>query len=161
MQNKKRQYHHRQEPCPECGQVYNRLHNFGCKYNNEPMPDFRKYKGRVRRVEQFRLPEKLDRRVKLTHAQKDEIRQLVAAHADRAKRGIIGEAISQRILARRYGVSRRTIQFILDPAKVERNKQTFQERGGWRTYYKGRDARKEIQKEHRHYKEGLYKKGLL
>ena len=58
-----------------------------------------------------------DRRRKLSDEQKDEIAALKGT-------------ISQRECAKRYGVSRRTIQFIWDPDKHKRNLQCRQERGG-------------------------------
>lgn len=104
--------------------------------------------------------EALDRRVMLTQEQKDEIRKRAKAHAYRALYGIKGEAISQRILAREYGVSRRLIQFILDDNKYQENLKRRQERGGWKQYYdKEKHATKT--KEHRNYKKELYQKGLI
>lgn len=91
--------------------------------------------------------EALDRRVKLSAAQKEEIKDL-------------GEKHSQRVLARMYGVSRRTIQFILDPAKHEQNLLRRKERGGWQQYY-DREENTKTQKEHRDYKKELFTKGLL
>jgi transposase len=91
--------------------------------------------------------EKLDRRVKLSSAQKEEILELKEKH-------------SQRGLAKMFGVSRRTIQFILDPAKHEENLLRRKERGGWKQYYDKEYNRKAI-KEHRDYKKELFTKGLL
>ena len=56
---------------------------------------------------------------------------------------------------KRYGVSRRTIQFILDPEKLLENKKRRAERGGWKQYY-DKDAHTEAIKEHRSYKQELY-----
>lgn len=63
---------------------------------------------------------------------------------------------SQRALARMFGVSKRTIQFILDPKKKEENLKRRQERGGWKQYYKKEDHA-EAMKEHRRYKYNLLK----
>ena len=68
------------------------------------------------------LPRNKDRRVKLTEQQRDEIT---------ANKG----GLSQRALARKYGVSRRTITFILDPDKLAANLQRREERGGSSLYY--------------------------
>ena len=54
--------------------------------------------------------EKLDRRVKLTTEQKIEVKLLY----DDGNH-------SQRTLAVKFGVSRWTIQFIIDPSKKEKN----------------------------------------
>ena len=86
---------------------------------------------------------KHDRRRKLTDADKEEI-----------KSNPLG--LSQRKLALMYGVSRRTIQFTLDPQKLEENKKRRAERGGSKKYY-DKDAHKESMKEHRKYKHELYK----
>lgn len=91
--------------------------------------------------------EKLDRRVKLSSAQKEEILQLKEKH-------------SQRGLAKMFGVSRRTIQFIIDPAKHEENLLRRKERGGWKQYY-DKESHREAIKEHRDYKKDLFNKGLI
>lgn len=88
--------------------------------------------------------ENLDRRVKLTKEQKDEIKT-------------IGDRMSIHAIAKLYGVSRRTIQFILDPKKLEENKKLRQQRGGWKQYY---DKEKQVQatKNYREYKQSLLDK---
>jgi hypothetical protein len=90
---------------------------------------------------------KYDRRVKLTPEEKKEI------HTNAL-------GLSQRALASKYGVSRRTITFILDPNKLEENKKRRKERGGSKQYYKP-DEWAETMREHRHYKHNLHKKGLI
>ena len=82
----------------------------------------------------------LDRRRKLTPEQRAEIRLL---HVE-------GKT-SQRSLASMYGVSRRTIQFIVSPEKLAQNKERRLERGGWRQYY-DKTTHAEAVKEHRQYK---------
>lgn len=84
----------------------------------------------------------LDRRRRLTEQQKDEIRSLKGT-------------MSQRACANMFGVSRRTIVFLWNPEKLERNKQCRQERGGWRQYYTKEKKREEM-KSYRHYKQDLY-----
>lgn len=69
-----------------------------------------------------KLPTGKNRRVKLTQEQRDEIAANVGG-------------LSQRALARKYGVSRRTITFILDPDKLRENPQRRKERGGSQRYY--------------------------
>lgn len=87
-----------------------------------------------------------DRRVKLTAQQKGEIQASVG--------------VSQRELARLYGVSRRTIQFILDPAKRRENLERRSERGGSAAYY-DRDEHRETAKRHRRHKQKLALRGDL
>ena len=90
---------------------------------------------------------KYDRRVKLTPEDKKEI------HANALE-------LSQRVLADKYGVSRRTIQFILDPEKLKENLKRRKERGGSKQYY-NKEEWAETMKEHRQHKHNLHKKGLI
>lgn len=100
--------------------------------------------------EKMKLPPKFDRRVKLTDEQRKEIREKYAT-------GLL----STRILATQYNVSRRTIQFIVDPEKYDRARNQFKERRKDGRYKGTKEQWAKIQKEHRHYKQELYKKGLL
>ncbi len=90
---------------------------------------------------------KLDKRVKLTDEQRKEIKE--------NKLGL-----SQRKLAQDYGVSRRLIQFILDPEKLEENKKRREERGGSKIYY-DKDKHKESMRIHRKRKTDLFNEGLI
>jgi hypothetical protein len=65
---------------------------------------------------------KTDKRCKLTAEQKIEIVQLKADA--KAK----GKKLGDRPLAELYGVSRRTIQFLTDPAKLEANRELAKKR---------------------------------
>ena len=103
------------------------------------------YKAQKYKIED----ESLDRRKKLTKRNKLEI----IALSNKA-------GLSQRALARMYNVSRRTIQFVIDPDKLKQNLKRREERGGWKQYY-DKDEWKETMKEHRHYKHDLYKKNLI
>lgn len=85
---------------------------------------------------------KYDRRVKLTPEQKEEIRKNA-------------QGLSQRKLAIMYEVSRRTIQFILDPEKQKENLKRKAERGGYSQYY-DKDKNAEYMREHRRYKQSLF-----
>ncbi len=58
---------------------------------------------------------------------------------------------SQRQLAKMFSVSRRTIQFIIDPEKLKNNLERRKERGGTKQYYK-KDSHNAAMKEHRRYK---------
>lgn len=92
---------------------------------------------------------KLDKRVKLT----DEDRvNIVEDYAT----GLI----SQRGLAEKYGVSRRLIQFVLDPEKKERAQAQFNERQKDGRYY-DKDKHSAYMKDHRDHKKELYKQGLI
>ena len=89
---------------------------------------------------------KADHRIKLTDEQKMEIRQLA-----------LREGLSQRQLAKRFQVSRRTITFILDPSKLVQNRKARLARGGWKQYY---DTAKNASyiKKHRRHKQDVYLK---
>ncbi len=97
--------------------------------------------------EKLKMKKSDDRRRKLTDAQRSEI-------------AVNAGGLSQRELARMYGVSRRTVQFILDPAKAEQNKLRREERGGSKIYYV-KEKHTIATREHRQYKQQLYLKGLL
>ena len=101
------------------------------------------------KCERIKLPERLDRRIKLLREQKSEI--CLLRHC---------ENLSQRKLARMFGVSRRTIQFVLDPEKLEANKKARELRGGWALYYDAEKHRDYV-KGHRRYKHGLLRAGLI
>lgn len=92
---------------------------------------------------------KYDRRVKLSKEDKEEILALYESGNH-----------SQRELARMYGVSRRSIQFIVNPEKLQENKQRRAERGGWKAYY-DKEKNTAAIREHRNYKQSLYVKGLI
>ena len=89
----------------------------------------------------------LDKRVKLTDKQREEIKENP-------------HGLSQRALARMYKVDRRTISFILNPEALKQNKERRKERGGSKQYY-NRENNRIAMKKHRDYKKSLMKKGLL
>ena len=91
---------------------------------------------------------KLDKRVKLTDKQREEIKVLK------------GGALSQNAVALQYGVSRRTIQFIWFPEQHEENKKRRAERGGSAQYY-NREEHNASMRKHREYKKELHEKGLI
>jgi predicted DNA-binding protein (UPF0251 family) len=90
-----------------------------------------------------------DKRVKLTAEDKENILLEYAS-------GLF----SQRDLATKYGVSRRLIQFTLDPDKAERNKVLFAERQKDGRYY-DREKNNEYMKRHRDHKKELWNNGFL
>ena len=90
-----------------------------------------------------------DRRVKLTDDDKELIRRIRKE-----------ENLSQRELARKFNVSRRLIQYVLDPEKLTENKRLREERGGSKQYY-DKEKHREYMKDHRRYKQDLYIKGEI
>lgn len=93
--------------------------------------------------------EKLDRRVKLSSDDK-------ALIVDEYKTGLI----SINGLARKYNVSKRTIQFTLFPERAERARQQYKERRKDGRYY-DREKHTQAMKTHREYKKKLNDEGLL
>lgn len=93
--------------------------------------------------------EKLDKRVKLTKEQKVEIKEMYETGN-----------YSYRILAEMFNVSKRTIQFIVKPEKLEENKKAFAERQKDGRYY-DKEKHKDYMKSHRRYKHELYKDGKI
>jgi transposase-like protein len=93
--------------------------------------------------------EKLDKRVKLTEADKENIKK-------EYETGTIGI----NALARKYGVSKRLIQFTLFPERKEQAKKAFAERRKDGRYY-DKDKQREYQRKHRSHKKELYDKGHL
>lgn len=91
--------------------------------------------------------ENLDRRVKLTVADKLRIKEL-------------SEVYLQRYLAAMFNCSRRSIQFIIDPEKHAENLKRRAETGGSKQYY-NREANTISMREHRNYKSKLYKDKLI
>lgn len=86
-----------------------------------------------------------DRRVKLLPCQKE---RMVYLH----KLGY-----SQRKLASLFQVSRRSVQFIIDPSKKVKDLANRRDRGGTMVYYKGGKEWSEAMKEHRKHKHELFK----
>ena len=86
----------------------------------------------------------LDKRTKLIPCQVERMLQL---H---------NEGVSIHKLAKMFKVSRRTIQFKVDPEKKKANLERRNERGGWRQYYDKEEGRKS-NKQHRNRKHKLLK----
>ena len=97
--------------------------------------------------EKINLPKKFDRRRKLSDLDKIEIKKAYGK-------------ISQRKLAKLYGVSRRLIIFIGCPEKQKENLKRRKETGGSKQYY-DKDKHKKAIKKHRRYKQKLYLEGKL
>lgn len=100
--------------------------------------------------EKIKLSKELDRRVKLTDKQREEIR-------DKYATGLY----SQRTLAKEYNVSRRLITFVLDEEKQKRNAELLKERKLDGRYKPTKEEWAKTVREHRKYKQELYLKGEL
>ena len=100
--------------------------------------------------EKIKLSREQDRRIKLNDEQREEIRHKYST-------GLY----SQRQLAKEYSVSRRLITFIIDPEKEQRNKELFKERRADGRYKPTKREWANTMREHRHYKEKLFREGKL
>lgn len=93
---------------------------------------------------------KYDRRVKLTPEQKAEI-----------KRRYETENIGMRPLAKEYGVSRRLISYIVYPEKLEKNRERQKVKRQQGLYKPSKEQWAATIREHRRYKQKLFKKGKI
>lgn len=100
-------------------------------------------------TEHLKLSKEDDKRVKLNDEEKKEIKKLYDTGM-----------FSQRKLAKMYGVSRRSIQFIIDPEKLKENHKKFSERQKDGRYY-NKERHREYIKKYRERKKQLYNEGKL
>lgn len=98
--------------------------------------------------EKIKLDPSQDRRRKLTDEQKREIRMIYES-------GVCG----MRPLAKQFGVSRSTIQIIVNQQRAASVKARAKEH--WRDYKPSKEEWAATIREHRHYKQELYLKGEL
>ncbi len=98
--------------------------------------------------EHIKLPQNLDRRRKLSDADKSEILR-------RYKLGVV----SMNALALEFGCSKKLILLIVNPDSKAKNDRRIKEH--WRDYVPGKDEHNRIMREHRSYKQMLFKKGLI
>lgn len=91
-----------------------------------------------------------DRRQKLTPEQRGEIYHRYHT-----------EYVSQRQLAREYGVSRRLITFIIDPDKLEASRKRLKLSKAKGLYKPDKRKWAATVREHRQYKHQLYKQGKI
>ena len=98
-------------------------------------------------VDKMRLPENLDRRRKLTEAQKEEMRRLYATGN-----------YSYKSLGEQFHVSKSTAAIVVIPARAEYVKKRTASH--WRDYT-DRAALTRATKNLREYKKKLYEEGLL
>ena len=94
------------------------------------------------------LPEKFDRRCKLTSIQKAEI-------VEKYKTGFH----SLNSLAKEYGVSKSLILLTVNPSSKAKNDQRIKD--NWMKYQPTKEERNRVATEHRHYKHSLDIQGLL
>lgn len=102
------------------------------------------------KAQTIRLDENLDRRVRLTQKQKEEIRKLYD-----------GGNTSQGKLARMYGVSRSLIQLVVNPERAKAVSDRF--KSHWKEYYmkRGKQYHAEKARNTKNYKYRLFKAGLI
>nr|DAE30238.1 MAG TPA: Protein of unknown function (DUF2481) [virus sp. ct5rm7] len=91
-----------------------------------------------------------DRRQKLTPEQRAEI--FHRYHT---------EDVSQRQLAQEYGISRRLVTFIIDPEKMETASEGLKRRKAKGLYKPDKQKWAATVREHRRYKQQLYKQGQI
>lgn len=102
------------------------------------------------KAEKIKLPRELDRRVKLSDEQREEIKHKYSTGM-----------YSQRALAAEYGVSRRLIQFTIDEDKAQRASELLKERRKDGRYKPTKEEWSATVREHRRYKNELYKAGQI
>lgn len=98
--------------------------------------------------EKKRIPRSLDRRVKITDAQRENVKTMYTF-----------ERLAQREISRRTGISRRSISFILFPEREAVVKAQFKERRKDGRYYNPKTWPATM-REHRRYKQTI-KENLL
>lgn len=98
--------------------------------------------------EKQKLPPELDRRRKLSDAQKDEIKHKYGT-------GLY----SLNGLAKEYNVSKKTVLLIVNPESKRKNDDRIKEH--WRNYAPTKEERNAIMREHRAYKHRVLKEEKL
>lgn len=96
------------------------------------------------RTEKQKLPSELDRRRKLSDAQKDEI-------VHKYSTGLY----SLNGLAKEYSVSKKTVLLIVNPESKRKNDEHI--KAHWRDYVPSKEERNAIMREHRAYKHKVLK----
>ena len=99
------------------------------------------------KAEKKRLPPELDRRRKLSDAQKDEIAHKYAT-------GLY----SLNGLAKEYSVSKKTVLLIVNPESKRKNDERIKDH--WRDYVPSKEERNAIMREHRAYKHKVLKEDM-
>lgn len=100
------------------------------------------------KAEKITLPSEFDRRRKLTDEQKDEIKHKYSTGF-----------YSLNQLAKEYSVSKKTVLLIVNPESKRKNDQRIKDH--WKDYIPNKEEHNAIMREHRQYKQKLYKEGKL
>jgi len=100
------------------------------------------------KINSIKVPKNKDRRYKLSESDRKLIR---LKHKK-------GESIHS--ISKMFNVSRRTIQFILFPERLEQNLKLRSERGGSKQYYDS-EYHKQSMRKHRAYKKELFNSGYV
>lgn len=98
--------------------------------------------------ESIRLRGLQDRRRKLTDEQKETIKEMYATGS-----------WSLNKLAQEFGVSKKTVLLLVNPASAEKAREYRQE--NWREFQGTKEERTRATREHRRYKQSLYLSGQL
>ncbi len=98
----------------------------------------------------IKLPRNLDRRVKVTEEDKENIRSLYK------KVGVVREVARQF----EHICSRRMIQFILFPERLSHLSEMHRKAQHWKTYFNRKQLTTAV-RNLRHYKHNLHSKGLI
>lgn len=98
--------------------------------------------------EKIKLPEQYDRRRKLTEIQKQEIKTKYET-----------AFYSLNSLAKEYSVSKKTILLIVNPESKRKNDQRIKDH--WKNYQETKEERARTVRDHRRYKQELYKSGKI
>ena len=101
------------------------------------------------KIDGLHIPKKYDRRVRLSDEEKKEIREAYATGGT-----------SYNKLATEFGVSKRTIYWVVNPDKQRENYELRKARGGSKQYYE-KDKHTQSMRNHREYKNELLKEGKL
>lgn len=101
------------------------------------------------KIDGYHIPKKYDRRVKLSDDDRKEIREAYASGAT-----------SYNKLAKEFGVSKRTIYWVVNPEKQKENYELRVANGGSKQFY-DRETHGASMRAHREYKKELLKEGKL
>lgn len=99
-------------------------------------------------TDKIKLSETQDRRKKLTESQKQEIRELYSTGH-----------FSLNQLAKQFEISKKSILLIVNPESNEKAKEYRKE--NWKRWQRTGEERNKAVREHRRYKQQLYKEGKL
>lgn len=99
-------------------------------------------------AEKIKLPKEYDRRRKLTDEQKQEIKNKYSTGF-----------YSLNGLAKEYSVSKKLILIIVNPESKRKNDQRIKDH--WKDYQETGEDHNNTMREHRHYKQELYKRGKI